>query len=235
MVAVIFEQTLVVAPALRYLGAAYTGRNWKGEVVSEQPTFEHFLESDFRWPRRGDQAFATSPTRGSNAEIALPVSSRAVMMITGYKRAADLMVAQATRDRYDRDALVYPIIFNYRQFIELSLKYLIATYGPQVNIAANWTSHRLDELWKIFSGLLNAYPSGDPEGTDPAVKAIIAEFAKVDPNSFSYRYPVDIKGNPIPIAFGELDVTALSDAMSALSSYFSGCDGYFDSLSANEV
>lgn len=203
--------------------------------MDDPSTFESFLHREFRWPRSGDRAFVTSMDRRSNALIALSMRDRTVMMITGYKRAADLMVTQAATDRFDRDALVYPIIFTYRQFVELSLKYLIATYGPPVGIESNWKSHRLEDLWKTFSRLLLAYPCKDPDQTDPAVEEIIAEFAKVDPASFSYRYPVDTAGHPIPIAHDELDVTALADVMSALNGYFDGYDGYFDSLQVADI
>ena len=134
------------------------------------------------------------------------------------------------RASFDRDALVYPIIFNYRQFIELELKYLIATYGLTVGVEANWKSHKLEDLWKAFTDVLDRYGSEDPQGTDPVVARIVAEFAKVDPRSFSYRYPVDTQGNPIPIAHEELDLAVLADVMKALEGYFSGCDGYLDHL-----
>lgn len=58
------------------------------------------------------------------------------MMTTGYKMAADLMVAHVARSRHDGDALIFPIVFNYRQFVELLLKYLIATYGHTIGIDA---------------------------------------------------------------------------------------------------
>ncbi|TKV70506.1 hypothetical protein D0C28_26340 [Rhizobium sp. AU243] len=151
-------------------------------------------------------------------------------MMTGYKRAADLMVERAIANDADRAALVYPIIFNYRQFIELSLKYLIATYGPTVAVQPVWNTHDLGDLWKSLMEVLDGYGHDDVDQTDPVVAQIVAEFAKVDPKSFSYRYPVDTKGKPIPIAQSELDLAALADVMEALEGYFSGSDGYLDSL-----
>jgi len=79
------------------------------------------------------------------------------MMMAGYKKAADLMVERAARSQPDRDALVYPIIFSYRQFIELSLKYLTTTYGHTVGIDAIWNSHDLGMLWKTFMKILTGY------------------------------------------------------------------------------
>jgi len=194
------------------------------------PAFEGFLKADFRWPRAGDRSFTKSERRLDNAYIAPHVRDRLVMMVTGYKLAADVMVERSAKDRFDRDALVYPIIFNYRQFIELSLKYLIATYGHTVGVKANWDSHDLAELWREFNKVLNGYGTDDPDGTDSIVEAMVAEFAKVDPRSFSYRYPVDKKGEPIPVEQEELDLAALADAMQALDGYFNGCDGYLDHL-----
>ena len=73
-------------------------------------------------------------------------------MTDGYKTAADLMVAAAGQDRLTRDTLVFPIIFNYRHFLEISLKYLLATYGPNVDIESNWRSHDLATLWGSVPG-----------------------------------------------------------------------------------
>ncbi len=198
--------------------------------MSDKPKFDDLLSREFRWPRQGDRPFIQSKNWQDNAHIEPHVHGRLVMMMTGYKKAADLMVECASGDRFDRAALVYPIIFNYRQFIELSLEYLIATYGHTVGVKATWNKHDLEDLWEAFTAVLEGYGCHRVEETDPVVAEIVAEFAKVDPASFSYRYPVDTKGKPIPIAHEELDLMVLADVMLALDGYFSGCDGYFDNL-----
>jgi hypothetical protein len=198
--------------------------------MSDVSKFEGFFSGEFRWPSQGDRPFIKSTNWKNNAEIEPHPHGRLVMMTTGYKMAADLMVKHAATDRFDRSALVYPIIFNYRHFIELSLKYLISTYGHTVGIEAIWNSHKLEQLWKAFMDVLNGYGCQDVEQTDPIVEEIVAEFAKIDPASFSYRYPFDIKGNPIPIEYDELDLEVLADVMKALQGYFDGCDGYLDNL-----
>lgn len=193
-------------------------------------TFESILNREFRWPRKGDQPFTQSAHWQDNAHINQDGYSRLVMMMAGYKKAADLMVERATQARGDRDALVFPIIFNYRQFIELSLKYLIAIYGHTVGVPANWKSHDLSALWKTFMEVLDGYGHAPSDQTNSVVAETVAEFAKVDPSSFSYRYPVDTKGNPIPIEHEQLDLVALADFVEALEGYFTGCDGYLDHL-----
>lgn len=198
--------------------------------MSDEDSFDSILNREFRWPKSGDRPFTQSLHWQENAYLEKHTGGRLVMMMTAYKEGADLMVEKAAKHRGDRDLLVFPIVFNYRQFIELSLKFLIAQYGPYVGIQANWRTHDLGKLWKAFKGMLGGYGQSDSDHTDHVVAEVIAEFAKVDPASFSYRYPVDTKGNPIPLEHERLDLVALADVMAALDNYFSGCDGYLDSL-----
>lgn len=192
--------------------------------------FEAILSRPFRWPKAGDKLFITSPRWDGNAHIEQYGRSRLVLMMSGYKHGADLMVERSAEHRYDRDTLVFPILFNYRQYIELSLKYLIATYGRTVGVEAIWNSHDLTRLWTTFLEVLDGYGERDSDGSDGIVGEIVAEFAKVDPKSFSYRYPVDIKGQPIELTHDRLDLPSLADVMQAVDGYFNGCDGYLDHL-----
>ena len=155
-----------------------------------------------------------------------------VLMLTGYKRAADSLVKQAVEDTADRDTLVFPIIFNYRQFLELSLKYLISTYGRTVGVDPIWKSHDLTKLWTQFEAVLQAFGSDDEDGATAAVGRLVAEFATVDPGSFSFRYPVDTQGRPIELAHGYMDLSVLADVMEGVDGYFTGCDGYLDALAS---
>jgi len=128
--------------------------------MTEENAFESILNMEFRWPKAGDRPFTQSQNWQDNAYIEPHGHGRLVMMMTGYKRAADLMVERAIADDVDRSSLVYPIIFNYRQFIELSLKYLIATYGHTVGVDAIWNTHDLSDLWKVLMEVLDGYFSG---------------------------------------------------------------------------
>lgn len=198
---------------------------------ADSPDFASLLRVDSRWPTRGDKPFKVSDRRQDNSSIDTHGHGRLVMMMAGYKKAADIMVRHAENVRYDGDALIYPIIFNYRHFIELSLKYLIATFGKSVNVDAKWDTHDLTSLWSVFVEMLRLYGVRGHQETDTTVAAIVTEFARVDPKSFSYRYPVDKNGNPLNLNYQEIDLTHLSDIMSGIENYFNGCDGYLDSKS----
>lgn len=197
--------------------------------MTEEATFESLLERDLRWPRIGDKAFTQSGDTLANAYIHKHGHGRFVMMMSRYKKGADLMVARSSHNDVDRDSLVFPVVFNYRQSLELSLKYLIAMYGYTVGVAPNWKTHDLGALWRTFCDVLKLY-GHDQNEADQVVAEIVAEFAKVDPASFSYSYPVDTKGRAIPIAHQQLDVSTLAEVMGAAENYFTGCDGYLSHL-----
>ena len=135
--------------------------------------------TDFRWPKKSDRLFTQAENPYKNAEIEGRAQSRLVMMFTGYKLGADLMVQHSNQGNYERAALVYPIVFNYRHFIELALKYIVATYGETVGVKANWKTHDLETLWNTFIRVLVGYGHEDPDGTDEVVRKTIAENLKM--------------------------------------------------------
>ena len=79
-------------------------------------SFEDILNTEFRWPTKGDKPFVVADDPLDNANIADNEFTRLVLMMTGYKEAADLMVDRSGGDRSSRDTLVFPIIFNYPGF-----------------------------------------------------------------------------------------------------------------------
>lgn len=192
--------------------------------------FESLLSRPFRWPKVGDKLFAAASAWHGNAVVTQSPRSRLAIMMRGYKVAADVLVERATASRGDRDFLVFPIIFNYRQFIELELKYILATYGPSVGVPAVWNSHGLAALWMKVQEVFEAYDGLETDNANAAVSALIAEFDQVDPGSFTYRYPVDTKGRPMDVAFEHVDLAALADVMEGLEGYFNGWDGFLDNL-----
>lgn len=194
--------------------------------------FENLLEIDFRWPKPGDLALTSHPDL-SGAEIAKNPLARAVFMIDGYKEAANLLVEKAMDDRFLRHQLVYPILFCYRHLIELWLKYVISEYGHIAELPSNWKDHNLDVLWGIFRKIHLYAGEGDIDALN-AVEAVVAEFAKIDSGSFTFRYPMTRGGELIEINMDNIDLWKLRDTMAGIDNFFSGADGYLDSLSKND-
>src|SRR5579862_930251 len=57
------------------------------DTRTDMAQFDDTIEREFRWPRRGDKPFLPSDDWQRNARLEEHVSSRLVMMITGYKQA----------------------------------------------------------------------------------------------------------------------------------------------------
>jgi hypothetical protein len=51
-------------------------------------------------------------------------------MIKGFREAGDLAAMEGAADPNRAQNLLCPVIFNYRQALELQLKYLLMAYGP---------------------------------------------------------------------------------------------------------
>ncbi len=203
--------------------------------MSQNDTFGEILNQEIRWPLPGDDPFA--PSYGL-ASVTIPENEipRFFMMVSGYNEAANHLVDKALEDRHERESLIFPILFLYRHYLELQLKYFISTYGRHAGIEPDWNTHKLTFLWRRFKEILDEFmgEAQDPGNADTTVEKIVAQFAKMDPRSFSYRYPCDRKGRPVSIAQNNLDLKTLKDVMNGVSSYFSGCDGYFDNLVSAE-
>jgi len=190
-------------------------------------SFESLLNTDFRWSTPGDRALVAAPDWFRNATVAQHPFDRMVLMTDGYKQAADILVAKAIEDRPSRDLLLYPIVFCYRHFIELSLKYVIVTYGRRAGVQPNLKDHDLDLLWPEFCRVLAQYGEGDKSALS-VVEAVVAEFTKIDQGSFTFRYPTSRKGDPIVINQDNIDLAQLRDTMDGVANFFTGADGYLD-------
>lgn len=115
---------------------------------------------------------------------------------TGYKEAADALVNMVLEKSERQDVLVYPICFLYRHYIELSLKEIISsgqcllggdTGFPQHHKISNLYGEAKKIIKKVFSSL-----SYHPDLS--FIDHVISEYAQIDPQSISFRYPRDKDG-----------------------------------------
>ncbi|MBO1023059.1 hypothetical protein IPV08_24200 [Methylobacterium sp. SD274] len=182
------------------------------------------------WPAPGDRLFTASGTPDDSFLGHSPFGNHGIMT-AGYRGAADALVEKTREGSYEKDSLVFPIIFLYRQFIELELKGIIASYGRRCDVPPNWQSHRLDELWKSVHRIMEYFEIEDVDGANTAVGEVIREFAAIDPNSFSFRYPVTRDGKPI--LYGDVkrvDLLRLKEVMEGVANLLSGTDCYIDDI-----
>src|SRR5258708_33396501 len=94
-----------------------------------QADIEETEASSFPWPSVSDKAFVeTLPFRG--AWVANRADERLFRMIEGFREAGDLLVSESEGQPRRAQNLIYPVIFSYRQSLELRLKYLLVEFGP---------------------------------------------------------------------------------------------------------
>ncbi len=114
--------------------------------------------------------------------------------VLGYREAADSIVDQA--QEFGVDLFVYPVMFLYRHYLEISLKHILIVLRRYFEESSELpTHHRLDKLWGEVRTLMEKeWNTLEYMADYDAIEARINEFHKIDKLSFSFRYPVT-KGN----------------------------------------
>lgn len=147
------------------------------------------------------------------------------LYIEGYREAADKLVHEVVETGTNQDILVFPIAFLYRQYIELQLKHIIRESRIILGEGASFPEHhKINDLWntanalmtkiiKVHDQTIKDYITKEDVQT---IKTIITEFVKVDPDSFSFRYPKDKKGNTNLDGIEHINLRKLHDHMKDL-------------------
>ena len=120
--------------------------------------------------------------------------------VRGYKKAADCVVAHALELNLGaRDCLVAPIVFLYRQYIELRLKriYLLNSSVSEQDKkeTIGKVNHSLSKMWDKVKDLLFQMIDGrgpNERATEiiETIERYVKEFDGFDPESIAFRYPI---------------------------------------------
>lgn len=109
----------------------------------------------------------------------------------GYKEAGNRLYEFCSKNRFSVNTLIYPVVFNYRQFIELRLKELIMMGYRLLDINKDFANeHSLLKLWVTYKNdILANIGNVEPEILNN-VERTISQFNTEDPKSMSFRYPI---------------------------------------------
>lgn len=122
----------------------------------------------------------------------------------GYKSAArELTNGYANRPVNEKDVLVFPIVFLYRQYIELTLKDLIRDLDNKLSYTRTdkiLAQHKLLPLWDAAIKQYDSHIKSEKislvfTSTPNKERIIVNEFNQIDEDSFSFRYASDKQGN----------------------------------------
>jgi hypothetical protein len=184
------------------------------------------------WPMPGDQLFKDDSDWWRNAHLNLGGKGWGAYS-AGYKKAADLLARRFLKNWQGNDVLTYPIVFLYRQCLELRLKETIILGQKLIDepIAIQQQiieGHKLTELWKPCRKILekigdkNYWPKDPVEKLD-SVENLIYEFDSKDPKAINFRYPVTKMsegGQPTLPHLNRTGIRNLYNVMQRFDSFF---------------
>ena len=186
------------------------------------------------WPKKGDALFRQGDTR-TDAWIH-PMDVNFTIYADLYMKGAENLLHSITPGRRDEELLIYPILFLFRHHVELQVKYILSVWCDyeEEDFGQKYGTHNLKYLWDECRKVLDeVFPGEDDEATD-AVEEMILELNEIDPQSMSFRYPINKKGE---ISFGEERFFSWENlylAMQKMSNYFDGVSvgigDYYDQM-----
>ncbi|WP_083236523.1 hypothetical protein [Pseudomonas sp. S3E12] len=141
----------------------------------------------------------------------------------GYKDAADAILYALSERRTSLDSVIYPLVFLYRQGLELQIKLILALARQLANSPAKEDhSHSLMPMWAELRTLLNELTPHACDQEVPAMEQFLHQLAEIDPQSFSFRYPEDKKGQLSLPDLHHINVRHLSEVMDSMFMLLSG-------------
>lgn len=184
------------------------------------PEFDE--ETEIPWPRAGDQVFASSDNRWMNARVNWGGGWDSYAL--GYKTAGDILVEHIEETGHHIDALVYPIVFNYRQYLELMLKDVLMEARRYFDLEPSLEKgHALLSLWHPLRELIERRWPDEPEELD-AVQENLRQIDVVDRGSYAFRYATDPKGDPsLPGEMEYIDLQNLSEVVGRIGTFLEAC------------
>jgi hypothetical protein len=115
------------------------------------------------------------------------------ILAVGFKTASDILV-QCLGQHGRSDALVYPILFGYRQYLELRIKSLVVLVNRCDYLDETYKrTHDLHGLWNPIRSRLWENLQDDDRAPFQIVESVIGEFQALDPKSDGFRFPSEIK------------------------------------------
>lgn len=166
--------------------------------------------------------------------------------IDGYYEAGKILIENidSTDIGVDKNALFYPICFNYRHYIELHLKSLIEDseflydkmeelgyleHGslPKKESESLGKIHSLNKLLTLLKERLH-YTQVSDEEFPKDIEKLIEEMHNSDSNSQQYRYHRDKKGNLSFPDEKEYKLDGIAGGMKKVHDLLWGIDGHID-------
>jgi hypothetical protein len=148
--------------------------------------------------------------------------------VNGFRMAADLAVEYVVATDRDQDYLVFPIVFGYRQYLELRLKGLLKDASRLLDEpppgSKPMAGHRLSPVWEVLLPLLRRVFDED-DSCYNLLGDRINEFDKLDPSSEAFRYASRKDGSrSLSVDLRHISLTNLRRSMGTIANPLDGWD-----------
>lgn len=157
--------------------------------------------------------------------------------VKGYKEAVEILLEKVLTERYLLDSLVYPIIYNARHYVELSLKasidnlkYINQILGNKCDLIKTKT-HQISHLWNIEKNLSSA----EVRYKDVVLKLeeFVLDYSDMDDSAETFRFPKDHNGEFHLKTQGCINLEAFAKRFSEMSEVFDALS-WMDDFLVNE-
>lgn len=149
------------------------------------------------------------------------------LYVSGYKNAAEILNRHVLENRViGFDTLVYPIIFLYRQYIELQLKSLIKYGSILLDTPESFQkTHDINKLWKKCRKILEKiYEEEEDLESLSEIEEGIYQLSEIDPSSEAFRYPADKKGQKTLQGITHINLKNIYEVMTRICGLLEGAD-----------
>ncbi len=151
---------------------------------------------DVQFPEADDQLFRSDQADWVNNAVLNYNAGKFPPYADGYREGAKILIENCISTERMHDILAYPIVFVARQYFELRMKEMIVAIKYVQGLGSDFPkTHKLDILWADLKKGLAAIGENVEQEEIINAERLILEFANVDPNSMSFRYPIDKNGN----------------------------------------
>lgn len=160
--------------------------------------------------------------------------------VFGYKEAADRLVCGIDAGQHGQDMLVFPILFLYRQYLELSIKVQIRECQSLLCIVRPSSPKSTDErvlasqghdligLWKYLQQLVSRVYPTVPASSASEIDRVISAFANLDPRGDEARYPLTTSEQRTLRELSAVNLRRLSEDISRADAAFTQIGGGID-------
>ena len=144
----------------------------------------------------------------------------------GYFESANIIVEQLFTDNHHIDLKIYPIVFMYRQYIELMLKHLSLIATNLFEDCARYSKgHDLFKRWEDLLKVIEKESDLELEEIDfSEISSLIREFNNLDPTGETFRYPTSKKGEYFLQEISVINIEVLYKKMKIIYEIFENID-----------